>query len=45
MSHLEEFPAKHGDVSDEHGVRFHQDVKTMEERYQGRWNTNMMADH
>ena len=35
-SHLDEFPANLGDVSDEHGERFHQDIKVMEERYQGR---------
>ena len=29
-SHLNEFPANLGDVSDEHGVRFHQDMKVME---------------
>ena len=45
MSHLNEFPANLGDVSDEHGERFHQDIKVMEERYQGRWNTHMMADY
>ena len=39
-SHLDEFPANLGDVSDEHGERFHQDIKIMEERYQGRWNTH-----
>ena len=44
-SHLNEFPANLGDVSDEHGESFHQDIKVMEERYQGRWNTNMMADY
>ena len=33
------------DVSDEHGEPFHQDIKVMEERYQGRWNTHMMADY
>ena len=36
-SHLSEFPAQ--------GEHFHQDVKVMEERYQGRWNCSMMADH
>lgn len=45
MSHLNEFPANLGDVSDEHGERFHQDIKVMEEIYQGRWNTRMMADY
>ena len=34
-SHLSEFPANLGDVSEEQGERFHQDVKVMEERYQG----------
>ena len=34
-SHLSEFPANLGDVSEEQGQRFHQDVKVMEERYQG----------
>ena len=24
--------------------RFHQDITTMEERYQGRWDVHMMAD-
>ena len=24
--------------------RFHQDIKVMEERYQGRWDINIMAD-
>ena len=38
-SHLNEFPANFGDVSDEHGECFHQDLKVVEERYQGRWNT------
>ena len=44
-SHLNEFLANIGDVNYEHGERFHQDIKVMEERYQGRWNTYMMADY
>lgn len=44
-SHLEKFPANLGDVSDEQGERFHQDIKIMEERYQGRWDSHMMADY
>ena len=44
-SHLGKFPANLGDVSDEHGERFHQDIKVMEERYQGRLDTHMMADY
>ena len=34
-----------GAVSDEQGERFHQDLKIMEERYQGRWDVHMMADY
>ena len=44
-SHLDKFPANLGDVSHEHGERFHQDIKVMEERYQGRWDTHTMADY
>ena len=45
--HLDKFPAHLGveDVSEGQGERFHQDIKTMEERYQGRWDLNMMADY
>ena len=35
-SHLDRFPENLGALSDEQGERFHQDVKEMEERYQGR---------
>ena len=35
-SHLSEFPANPGDVSEEQGERFHQHVKVMKKRYQGR---------
>ena len=44
-SHLDKFPENLGDVSDEQGERFHQDLKVMEDRYQGRWDTHMMADY
>lgn len=44
-SHLDYFPDNLGDVSEEQGERFHQDIKLMEKRYQGRWNTSMMADY
>lgn len=44
-SHLDKFPDNCGDVSDEQGERFHQDIKIMEERYQGRWDKRMMADY
>ena len=45
LSHLDRFPENLGDVSDEQGERFHQDIKTMGERYQGRWGIKMMADY
>lgn len=44
-SHLDFFPENLGDVSDEQGERFHQDMATMERRYQGRWNEGMMSDY
>lgn len=44
-AHLDYFPENLGAVSEEMGERFHQDMKEMEKRYQGRWNTTMMADY
>ena len=44
-SHLDFFPSNVGNVSDEHGERFHQDIATMEMRYQGKWNPSMLADY
>jgi len=32
-------------VSDEHGERFHQDISSMEKRYQGKWDWAMLADY
>ena len=43
--HLDKFLDNCGEVSDEQGERFHQDIKTMEERYQGRWEKRMIADY
>lgn len=43
-SHLDFFPNNLGDESDEHGERFHQEMKEMELRYQGHWNEAMMGD-
>lgn len=45
QNHLDRFPENLGDLSEEQGERFHQDIKTMEERYQGKWDTHMMADY
>ena len=44
-SHLDFFPDNCGNYSEEQGERFHQDLKTMETRYQGRWDINMLADY
>lgn len=44
-SHLDFFPDNLGDVSDEHGERFHQEMKSIERRYQGHWDERMMADY
>jgi len=43
-SHLDFFPENLGEVSDEHGERFHQDILAMEMRYQGKWTSSMWAD-
>lgn len=43
-SHLDKLPDNLGDFSEEQGERFHQDIKVMETRYQGRQNVNMMSD-
>ena len=45
FSHLGSFPENLGSVSDEQEERFHQGIKIMEERYQGRWDVNTMADY
>jgi hypothetical protein len=44
-SHLDFFPENLGAVSDEQGERFHQDIQSMENRYQGFWNESMLADY
>ena len=44
-SHLDRFPENLGDFSEEQGERFHQDIKVMDKRYQGRWDRHMMADN
>lgn len=43
--HLDFFPENLGDESDEHGERFHQDMATIEKRYQGTWDEQMMGDY
>lgn len=44
-SHLDFFPENLGALSDEHGERFHQQLKSMERRYQGFWDERMMGDY
>jgi hypothetical protein len=44
-SYLDYFPPNLGAVSEEQGERFHQDLKDVERRCQGRWDVNMTADY
>jgi len=44
-SHFNFFPENLSEVSDEHGERFHQDIMTMEKRYQGTWTSSMLAEY
>ncbi|UYV73045.1 hypothetical protein LAZ67_10001660 [Cordylochernes scorpioides] len=45
-SHLDFFPDNLGAVSDEHGERFHQDISSMEKRYQGLyWSVGKYVGH
>ena len=44
-SHMDWFPENLGSMIDEQGERFHQDMKEMETRYQGRCYAVMMADY
>ncbi|UYV69537.1 hypothetical protein LAZ67_6003922 [Cordylochernes scorpioides] len=44
-SHLDFFPDNLSAVSDERGERFHQDISSMEMRYQGKWSPIMLADY
>ena len=44
-SHVDYFPENLGAVSEEQGERFHQDIKIIETRYQGRWDVHMLADY
>jgi len=39
------FPESCGVVSDEHGERFHQDISSIEKRYQGKRNCATLADY
>ena len=40
-SHSDFFPESLGEVNDEQGERFHQDILAMEKQYQGKWTSSM----
>ena len=42
-NHLDKFPENLGAVRDKQGDGFHQDLKTMQEHYQGRWDKYMIV--
>lgn len=42
---LDFFPKNLGEISDEHGERFHQDFKFFEQNYQGYWDQAMLGDY
>ncbi|KAK9729027.1 hypothetical protein QE152_g16919 [Popillia japonica] len=44
-SQLNFFSPNLGDVSDEHGKRFHQVISTVEKRYEGKWNSEMLTEY
>ena len=44
-SYVKYFPDNLEDYSVEYGKKFYQDIRLMEERYQARWDENMMADN
>ena len=44
LSHLDYFPKHYGDLSEEQSECFHQDIRIIEESYQGRWDVNFLAD-
>ncbi|GBM23231.1 hypothetical protein AVEN_159904-1 [Araneus ventricosus] len=44
-SQLAYFPENLGEISEEQGERFHQDIKEMKRRYQGKRNLSMIADY
>lgn len=44
-NHLDFFPENLGEVSDEHGEQFHQEIKEMERRFKGKSPVNMLAEY
>ena len=45
LSHLDYFRENLGDVSEEQGKRFYQDIWTMKERYRDCWDSHMMSNY
>ena len=43
-SHLDFSPENLGEVNDEHGERFHQDILAKEKRYEGKWTSRMDSE-
>jgi hypothetical protein len=44
-SHLKFFSENLGEVSDEHGERFHEDIMAIEKQYQDKWTSSMLAEY
>ena len=44
-SHLDFFLENIGEISDEHGERFHQDIMAMEKRFQCKWTSSIVAGY
>ena len=44
-SHLDFFAENLGDVNDQNGERFHQNISVIERRFKGKWKPGMLADH
>ena len=44
-NHLDYFPANLGELSEEQGERFHQEIKYFEQRYMGKHSKSVLADY
>ena len=44
-SHLNYFPKNCGDLNEEQGECFYQDIRIIEKRYQSQWNVNFLDDY
>lgn len=44
-NHIDFFPENLGEVSDEHGEKFHQEIAGMEHRYKGKSLVNMLSEY